>query len=196
MKKICVFCVLLMLLLTSGIAVAENKSKSPAMARTVYSLIDANGDAVISVTEHAAFWQGRFRDIDVDKNGKLTAEEFNAATKEFFGNMDADKNGALIAEEYLAFWCGPKAVAPEKITAKSRKQLDYNQDGKIGDDECVLFWATNFYDVDQNHDGKITMDEFMNSMTKRFKEIDKNKDGFISIEEHSYFMSGKALTGK
>jgi Ca2+-binding EF-hand superfamily protein len=194
MKKALIVLGLLVLLSSSGIA-AEG-TKTPAVARTVYTQMDANGDAVISVTEHAAFWQGRFKDIDADNNGKLTTAEFNAATTEFFGNMDTDKNGQLIAKEYFAFWCGPKAVIPDKITKKPRKKMDANQDGKIDDDECVAFWSVNFIDVDKNRDGKITLEEFMAAMSKRFKEIDKKGDGFISIEEHAFFMSGKAAPVK
>lgn len=190
MKRGCVVLgLLLMFLSVSGMAAAQ--SKSPAVARTVYSQMDANGDAEVTVTEHAAFWQGRFKDIDADKDGKLTAAEFNAATKAYFGNMDSDHNGVLVAKEYFAFWCGPKAVFPDKIKAKPRKKIDADQNGKISDDECVVYWSANFFDVDSNHDGKITLEEFMAAMSKRFKEIDKNGDGFVSVEEHAYFITGK-----
>lgn len=194
MKKVCVVIVLLMLL--SVAVIAEAKTNSPNVARTTFSQMDANGDGVIAVTEHAAFWQGRFKDIDVDKNGKLMAAEFNVATKQFFGDMDADKDGVLVAKEYFAFWCGPQAVFPEKIKAAPMKKLDADQNGIISDDECVVLWAANFYDVDQNHDGKITRDEFMAAMARRFKEIDKNRDGFISIQEHSLFMPRQTAPAK
>lgn len=194
MKKICALFGILMLLLIAGIATA--KPVSPDVARAVFSQMDANGDKVISVTEHAAFWQGRFKEMDTNKDGKVSAEEFKAATKKFFGDMDVDKNGALVGKEYIAFWCGPKAKVPAKIKAEPMKKLDANNDGIISDDECVAFWAANFYDIDQNHDGKISLEEFMAAMTKRFKEIDKNRDGFISIQEHSYFWSGKTKSVK
>ena len=195
MKKGWMVLVALMLVLSvAGMAAAQ--VKKPAVARTVYSQMDANGDNVISVTEHAAFWQGRFKEIDKDKDGKVTAAEFNAATKAFFGDMDTDKDGVLVAKEYIAFWCGPKAMVPEKIKATPKKKIDANQNSKIEDDECVAFWAANIFDIDSNHDGKITTDEFMAAMSKRFKEIDKNRDGFISIEEHSYFWPGKSAAAK
>lgn len=193
-KRWMVFTLLMFLLTVSGAAAAQ--SQKPVVARTVNSMMDANSDAVVSVTEHAAFWQGRFNDIDVDHDGKLTAAEFEAANKEFFGNMDEDQNGSLTVKEYFAFWCGPKAGAPARIKAVSKKKLDANRDGKIGDDECVVFWAANFFDVDSNHDGKITTDEFMAAMSRRFKEIDKNRNGFISLEEHTYFMSKNAGTSQ
>lgn len=185
---------LMMLTLVYGAALAE--PKTPMMVRSVNSLMDANGDTVVTVAEHAAFWQGRFKDIDKDKDGKLTAAEFTKATNEFFGNMDEDKDGVLVAKEYIAYWCGPKALVPKTIKAKSKKKPDANKDGKIADDECVAYWSANIFDIDSNHDGKITTDEFTAAMSRRFKEIDKNRDGFISIEEHSYFFSGKDLPAK
>lgn len=195
MKKGCLILVFLMMVLSIS-SIASAQAKKPAMARTVYSQVDANGDNAVTVTEHAAFWQGRFKDIDKDKDGKVTAAEFEAATKAFFGDMDTDKNGALVGKEYFAFWCGPKAVVPDRITAKPKKKLDANQDGKIGDDECVVFWSANLFDIDSNHDGKITSEEFMAAMSKRFKEIDKDRNGFISVEEHTYFWSNKTASAK
>lgn len=196
MKRGCwVVLVLMLVLSVAGMAAAE--VKKPAMARTVYSQMDANGDNMVSVTEHAAFWQGRFKEIDKDKDGKVTAAEFNAATKQFFGDMDTDQDGVLVAKEYIAFWCGPKAIPDKaKVKATARKKLDANKDGKIGDDECLVFWSANLFDVDSNHDGKVTLEEFTALMTKRFSEIDKNKDGFISIEEHAYFWQGKKAEAK
>jgi Ca2+-binding EF-hand superfamily protein len=199
MKKGCLILVALIMVLSAA-SIAAAQAKKPAVARTVFSQMDANGDGMVTVTEHAAFWQGRFKDIDKDRDGKLTAAEFSAATKAFFGDMDTDKDGVLVAKEYVAFWCGPKAaakaVAPEKIKATPRKKLDANQNGKIDDDECLVFWSANFFDLDSNHDGKVTLDEFTAGMTKRFNEIDKNKDGFISIEEHAVFWSGKTAVAK
>lgn len=191
------FVVLMMLMLMLSVAgVAAAEVKKPAVARTVYSQMDANGDNKISVTEHAAYWQGRFKEIDKDKDGKVTAAEFNAATKAFFGDMDQDKDGVLVAKEYIAFWCGPKALTPEKIKATPKKKLDANGNSIIEDDECIAFWMADLFDMDSNHDGKITSEEFMAAMAKRFKEIDRNRDGFISIEEHSYFYTGKPVAAK
>jgi len=145
-KGFAVWVVLMLVLSVASVAAAQ--VKKPAVARTVYSQMDANGDNSISVTEHAAYWQGRFKEIDKDKDGKLSAAEFNAATKAFFGDMDTDKDGALVAKEYIAFWCGPKALAPEKIKAAPKKKLDANANGKIEDDECVAFWMANLFDMD------------------------------------------------
>jgi len=194
MKKICVVLGLLLLLAIAGTADAQ--SKKPNVGRSVHSQMDTNGDKVITVTEHAAFWQKRFKDIDIDNDGKLTAAEFHAATKEFFGNIDVDKNGTLVAKEYFAFWCGPQAKFPEKIKVAQIKKLDADQNDKISANECVAYWAANLYNIDQNHDDVITLDEFIAAMSKRFKEIDHDGDGLVSIQEHAFFMTGKAAPVK
>jgi Ca2+-binding EF-hand superfamily protein len=187
-KGFIVLVVLMMVLSVASQGSAE--VKKPAVARSVYSQMDTNGDHVITVTEHAAFWQGRFKEIDTNKDGKVSAAEFNAATKAFFGEMDTDKDGVLVVKEYVAVWCGPKAVYSDKLKAKQTKKLDADKNGIIGDDACIAFWSANFFDMDSNHDGKVTLEEFMAAMTKRFNEIDKNKDGFLSIEEHALFVPG------
>lgn len=56
-KTLLKFLILLMLLSVAGISTAQ--TKSPDVARTVFSKMDANGDGFISVTEHAYFWSGK-----------------------------------------------------------------------------------------------------------------------------------------
>ena len=118
MKKYFALSVILIMIAT-GQGLAADAARTPAVAKTAYSRIDANGDRVVTVTEHAAFWQGRFKDIDVDRDGKLVAEEFNAATREFFGSMDKDADGTLVAKEYFAFWCGPNRPNPHSWLSRS-----------------------------------------------------------------------------
>jgi len=86
----------------------------------------------------------------------------------------------------------PSDAQKAKAKAKTKKILDADKNGKISDDECLVFWSVEIFDLDSNHDGKVTLEEFMAGMTKRFNEIDKNKNGYISIEEHAIFWSGKS----
>ena len=108
MKKGWLVFVLFMILLTvSGAATAQ--PQKPATARTVYSMTDANGDTVVSVTEHAAFWQGRFKDIDADKDGKLTA-----AMSRRFKEIDKNRNGFISLEEH-AYFMSKNAGSAKKV---------------------------------------------------------------------------------
>jgi hypothetical protein len=196
MKKMCgVMLVLLLLTVGLGVALAQDK---PILAETAYTKMDADGNGEITVAEFKAYWQGRFGDIDADKDGKLMAEEFEKDAKRVFEIADKDKNNVLVAQEFVAYWCGPDAVLPKKTKGKPKKTIDTNNDGKVGKDECVVFWRARFNEIDKNRDGKVTMDEFLASMQKEFKEMDKNGDGYVSVQEYDIYWAKKASanTGK
>ncbi|MFH1081372.1 MAG: hypothetical protein V1766_14145 [Pseudomonadota bacterium] len=196
MKKVCGALMVMFLVLAIGLGGPMAQEKKPIATQTAFSKMDANGDGVLTVAEFGAYWKGRFQDIDADKDGKLMAAEFEAATRQTFGMMDADKDNVLVAQEYVAYWCGPEAGAVKKAKGKAKKDIDANSDGKVGKDECVVFFMARFNDMDANKDGKVTMDEFLTQMNKRFKEIDKNGDGFISVQEHDIYWSQKPAPAK
>ncbi|HOW57102.1 MAG TPA: EF-hand domain-containing protein, partial [Smithellaceae bacterium] len=177
MKKIISLSFALLFVFTVAVGFSSAQTKNPVVSQTVFVKMDAGKDGVITVAEHSAYWQGRFKEVDADKDGKIIAAEFEAAVKDSFGAQDADNDSILVAQEYIACWCGPNAKIPQK--AKATKKLDANNDGKISDDECAVFWMARFKDVDENKDQKITRDEFLKAMRKIFKEIDKDGNGII-----------------
>jgi Ca2+-binding EF-hand superfamily protein len=196
MKKVCGAMMMMFLVLALGLGGAMAQEKKPIATQTAFSKMDVNGDGVLTVAEFGAYWKGRFQDIDANKDGKLMAAEFEAATRQAFGAADTDKDNVLVAQEFVAYWCGPEAKADKKTKGKVKNNIDANQDGKVGKDECVVFWMARFNDMDANQDGKVTMDEFLTAMKKRFKEIDKNGDGFISVQEHDIYWSQKQAAKK
>lgn len=200
MKKACGLAMVVFVILVIGMGGAIAQEKKPVATQTAFSKIDADKNGVITVAEFAAYWKGRFQDIDANKDGKAMANEFEAATKQAFASADADKNNVLVAQEFVAYWCGPEAQAPkqakEKAKVKVGNKIDANRDGKVGKDECVVFWMARFNDMDANQDGKVTMEEFLAMTQKRFKELDKDGDGFISVQEHDIYWSAKPAPAK
>jgi Ca2+-binding EF-hand superfamily protein len=193
MKKIFGMVVVILFVLTICLDMAK--------AQTGFSKMDTDGNGEITVVEHGAFWKGRFSELDANKDGKITVDEFiEGTTKQTFKNADTDKDKVLVAQEYVAYWCGSKAKASKDVKAKEQTNLvadvDINMDGKISKDECVAIWLTHFNNMDTNKDGKVTMDEFVTYIKKRFKELDKNGDGYIVLEEYDYYWSGKPATAK
>jgi len=69
--------------------------------------------------------------------------------------------------------------------------MDTDKDGKLGKDECVVFWAGRFVDLDGNKDGKMSRDEYLDRMKEMAKQMDLNSDGVITIEEYYVSWVGK-----
>ncbi|GJE18858.1 EF-hand domain-containing protein [Methylobacterium marchantiae] len=81
-----------------------------ARNRTRLMRADADHDGRVSRAEWAAWWDarpgkgpydpaGRFRAIDADGDGFLTAEEIDATSTKRFARLDADRDGRVVRAE-------------------------------------------------------------------------------------------------
>lgn len=81
-----------------------------ARHRTQIMRADADHDGRVSRAEWAAWWDarpgkgpydpaGRFRAIDADGDGFLTAEEIDATSTKRFERLDADQDGRVVRAE-------------------------------------------------------------------------------------------------
>jgi hypothetical protein len=112
---------------------------------------------------------GRFQELDTNKDGALSKSEVDAAqlraqerataaiqqqVAQEFTRLDTDKNGQLSQAEFRA------AARPVKIdpnaSAQAMKNLDVNKDGKISADEYRRPILAQFDRVDTNKDGTIS----------------------------------------
>jgi hypothetical protein len=112
-----------------ALADGTDAPKTDGAARPVFGDIDTNKDGVISQAEFDAFrpdkpdgdhWRGREHDgprgrggpmpfhgpdikqLDTDKDGRISLEEFSAPMKAHFARMDANKDGYLDETELKA----------------------------------------------------------------------------------------------
>jgi Ca2+-binding EF-hand superfamily protein len=93
-----------------------------------------------------------------------------------------------------------KALIPEeklKSIVQAFKQLDSNQDGKIGIDEYLNFalekekkrLTNEFEALDADKDGCVDFEEFLVSteptfnILRKFRELDLDRNGLLSLEE-------------
>lgn len=161
-----------------------------------FKLIDAGNKGAISRDDYAAFVAKRFDELDLNKDGTLTAEESRPGTKqditkaEFIAlevprllAADTDKDGAVSLAEFqagaLKSGDRPANVTDDqvrKVAGDRFKEIDTNKDGKLSKDEVTAFVAGRFDQLDRNRDGKVTADE----MGGGPEEI--NKADFIAAE--------------
>jgi hypothetical protein len=96
-------------------------------------------------------------EIDANKDGTITLEEFLAEAKRSFSGYDRDADGKLTREEYS----GPGGVR-----------------SPMGG-----FIKEHATDIDSNKDGILTFEEFTAHLRPMFDKQDRNRDGKLTPEE-------------
>lgn len=97
----------------------------------------------------------RLRDMDADKDGAVTLEEFLARRAPTFTRFDKNNDGAVDAAEF---------------DAAAKESSDY--------------WIKRFIKrFDADKDGKISQDEFARARKERFAMRDLNDDGRLGLED-------------
>ncbi|MFT4178716.1 MAG: EF-hand domain-containing protein [Thermomonas sp.] len=151
---------------------ATTAQTAPAKAK-----IDANGDGVITKAEAAAFPKlaQRFDQLDVNKDGKLSADERRAmhprngrdgarmheARATLFADADANKDGRLSRDEF---------IVEHSARAAEREQQRAQRAGEAGKQKPARPQPTEaerqqhigamFDRMDANKDGTVTKAEF------------------------------------
>jgi Ca2+-binding EF-hand superfamily protein len=72
----------------------------------IYREMDKNNDGNITYQECNAYWVKRFNDADLNKNNKISRNEYNALMRDQFKSlMDGpDQDGHITNDEYNSLW--------------------------------------------------------------------------------------------
>ena len=166
-----------------------------------------------------------FAEIDVDKKGEVTRADFLRYRMKSFDQLDANKDGKLTVEEFL------KVVEPplspdvpnkppiEELRNRARAEfqnLDTNRDGFVerAEAEALVHSEFNQYDTDRDNkitepevrliiqrtlqreaaerqqaearkrQGMMTLNEFIDMQLRNADQLDKNGDNKISQQEY------------
>ena len=93
--------------------------------------------------------------IDTNKDGKLSAEEINAAEDARIAKLDANGDGEVTAEEFKAH----REARRQERSQKRMARLDTNGDGVVSTDELKAQGHERMMKLDTNGDGTISADE-------------------------------------
>lgn len=149
-----------------------------------------------------------FERIDANKDGAVSADEFDTARRRDFDLLDANKDGFLSRPEFI----NQRGADPhlQRLRERRFQELDGNRDGRIGRDEYLAYGRSLFVLLDRDRDGRITRAEFEQALSAgaapppsdrpnrgpgmrppaidpqiraAFDRIDTNRDGFVTLAE-------------
>jgi Ca2+-binding EF-hand superfamily protein len=93
-----------------------------------------------------------FEKADVNKDGHISRDEYDAAVTSKFNEYDANKDGVIDRHEFNA--------KKDNNAAIEYEFLDRNKDGKLNMDEFKAGATARFQMYDQNRDGLLSNPEY------------------------------------
>jgi Ca2+-binding EF-hand superfamily protein len=98
------------------------------------------------------------RQLDLNRDGRVSREEHANVSLQMFHAMDADHNGEVTAAEMDTI---RRDLYGADRTAAAREiaQVDSNHDGMLSQEEHAASTAVIFDQIDRDHDGFVTLDE-------------------------------------
>jgi Ca2+-binding EF-hand superfamily protein len=126
----------------------------------------------------------KYRNIDINSDGRVTRNEWRAAFERSFDNHDWNKDGILSGDEVKTWkdsddeWQSPSRWRGGRRWSKMAK-IDQNNDGQISRSE----WkgsGQDFDRIDNDRNGFLTSLEIREY---RFDQLDVNRDGRIARSE-------------
>ena len=125
----------------------HNQSNVSQQQGIMFKTVDTNGDGAISKAEFNAYYAKHnlkhFKELDANKDGKITPEELQGGHRQEMGNNDGTTH------------------LDQRFNA-----ADANHDGGLNKAEAngMPMLSAYFDQVDANHDGKVTRREYLDAM--------------------------------
>lgn len=138
--------------------------------------VDADKDGKVSKAELTTFEEKKFAEIDADKDGSLTPGEFRAYRK---AAMEAFRKDHPRPEREEAKADGDKKPSGERAEGKEGKPHHAKGPGRHGKGGAMRL--IRMADTDEN--GQVSKAEATAATEKFFAFMDTNKDGAISIDD-------------
>lgn len=111
-----------------------------------------------------------FKELDTNKDGKISSSEHAAGATMKFDKADLNKDGILTQGELTGFMTESKGKPLAKAEQKSENKVS---------------------EFDTNSDGSLSRQEFVDGSAAKFSRMDANGDTFLSMDEMN---KDKAMT--
>lgn len=95
------------------------------------------------------------RDVDTDRNGRLTQAEIDGAVGGRYARFDTDKNGALSLEEFTGLF----AEFTRPVTVRAFQMLDADGDASLARAEADDRFGRVVQRFDRNDDGALSPED-------------------------------------
>lgn len=150
------------------------------------SMMDADGNGVVTRAEAQQKAEEMFAMMDVNKDGKLDQADREARRQEMrsrlFDKLDANHDGSISKEEFMADK-GPEGRHPPMNGPEGPRGPGMGGGAGMHGMHGMRGGHMMMAMADANHDGVITKDEFMAAAMKHFDMADTNHDGKLTKEE-------------
>jgi Ca2+-binding EF-hand superfamily protein len=83
------------------------KKATKGNKHSLHKNMDSNKNGKVTSDECVAFWTVRFADIDGNKDGSITKAEFDTKVVEWYSIIDVNKDGSVTTVEFTDRWVGP-----------------------------------------------------------------------------------------
>jgi Ca2+-binding EF-hand superfamily protein len=154
----------------------------------IFKDYDTNKDRYIDWNEAPAFLRAHFKQLDTNKDGKLSRKELEQGAV-YLQRQRRPSDVLFVLIEMSD--CDEDCTGEIQRIYDFLRKLDKNHNGKIDPDELKAARRMLLEDrvdsiikeLDKDKDGKISRKEARGLIKKHFDQIDTNKDGYIDREE-------------
>ncbi len=131
------------------------------MRKTRFSLVAGMLLSLPAGVAMAQVSQARFQQLDVDHDGEVDADEYEAGARASFAALDTDHDGYVTLDELRASIDPNTGGIGRDGTARAQlAAMDQNYDNMISAEEFVIFASQKLPSYDKDGDGRLTSRDF------------------------------------